>query len=203
MREITVKKEIRIIGIDDGPFRLHEDRYAILIGVVMRGTYGIEGYEYRWIEVDGLDATDKAVEMIVNSKFMGEIRVILLSGITYAGFNMIHPLELMERTSLPVIVVSEKKPDYESMRKAMIRLKNSERRMDILREVMEPKEIRMRNKKLYIQPYGISIEKAEEILEKSMWRGGLPEALRLAHITGRLVFEACEERFKLGLKSDK
>ena len=41
------------------------------------------------ITKDGLDATDVICNMIKKSKHYGQIRVVMLDGITYGGFNVV------------------------------------------------------------------------------------------------------------------
>ncbi|MHA1253954.1 MAG: endonuclease dU [Candidatus Helarchaeota archaeon] len=73
------------------------------------------------IEVDGFDATEKIGKMIINSNHYGQIRVIMLYGITFGGFNVCDTDELSKLTNRPIIVIIEHKPDLNSIKKALMK----------------------------------------------------------------------------------
>ena len=65
---------------------------------------------------DGLDATEVISTMIKNSRHYSQLRVVMLDGITYGGFNVVDIEELYRETGLPVIVVMRAYPDFEKIR---------------------------------------------------------------------------------------
>ena len=81
-----IKPEIRILAIDDSP--LINDK-ILIIGTFFRGGDQLDGILRSEITKDGMDATEVLVRMIKNSKYFTQIRVIMLDGVTYAGFNPI------------------------------------------------------------------------------------------------------------------
>ncbi|MBO3802707.1 MAG: DUF99 family protein [Candidatus Brockarchaeota archaeon] len=179
-----IKREIRVIGIDDGPFDPERDRNCVLVGAVYRGNISLEGVETEVIEVDGMDATDKIVKMVTGSKHMGQLRTVMLSGITYAGFNVADPYEVSKRTGLPVIVMIEKEPDIERIKKALQNLPDYKARWQIIRKAGKPLPLRVqpRRRPLYVQPVNISLERAKEVIEITRSRSAVPEPLRVAHL---------------------
>ena len=40
---MDIKREIRILGIDDGYFDRNKDKYTIIVGIIMRGSSQIDG----------------------------------------------------------------------------------------------------------------------------------------------------------------
>lgn len=84
---------------------------ADLIGVVFRGGHWLDGVIRAKVGVDGLDAADKIVDMIKESIHYKQLRVIMLDGITYAGFNIVNIRRLFESTGLPVIALTKRKTD--------------------------------------------------------------------------------------------
>jgi endonuclease V-like protein UPF0215 family len=54
-----IKEEIRVLGIDDGPFEFGEGRKALLVGTVFRGGIFLEGVLASHVDVDGEDATEE------------------------------------------------------------------------------------------------------------------------------------------------
>src|SRR3972149_9652412 len=92
-----VKPEIRILGIDDGVFKPHSKELVDVVGVVYRGGYWLDGFMHTRVQVDGMDATEKLAEMITKSPHYPQLRVILLNGVTLAGFNVVDLEELYRR----------------------------------------------------------------------------------------------------------
>jgi len=83
----SVKEEIRILGIDDGPFLPRTKTKAVVIRVVFRGKDFIDGLIKTEVSVDGLDSTGILGEIIKKSKHKEQTRVIMLNGVTIAGCN--------------------------------------------------------------------------------------------------------------------
>ena len=124
----VVKPEIRVLGIDDGVFAPRTKGKVNVVGVVYRGSYCLDGVMRTEVEIDGLDATEKLVAMIMGSPHYKQLRVIMLNGVTLAGFNVVDVKELCGRTGLPVMVVTREKPDMKEIKKALSNLLESDRR---------------------------------------------------------------------------
>jgi len=75
-----MKKNIRALGIDDSYFTPHVPGDVELVGVVMRAPSYIEGIIKRKIKVDGLDSTEKIIDML-RTRFAGSDRCL------YRWFN--------------------------------------------------------------------------------------------------------------------
>ena len=60
----VIKPEIRVLGIDDGKFIPHTKGTVIVVGVVFRGGYSIDGVMHTTVAIDGFDATEKLAAMI-------------------------------------------------------------------------------------------------------------------------------------------
>ena len=179
-----IKREIRILGVDDGSFIHGKGNRAEVIGVVFRGGHWMDGIMFTDIEVDGTDATDRIVEMIVNSPHMGQVRVIITDGLTVGGFNVVDIASLFERTVIPVIAIADKKPDLYEVKKALKNFSDWENRWNSILNAGEMIKIYTHKdlNPLYIQIAGISKKDAEEIIVKSATRSRIPEPLRVAHL---------------------
>ena len=179
-----IKPEIRVLGIDDGVFTPHAKGLAPIVGVVFRGGYWLDGVMNTKIRVDGLDATHKIASMILNSPHHKQLRVIMLNGITFAGFNVADIKKLNIKTKLPVITVTREKPNFAEIREALKNLPRSEERWKIIRNTGEIIEVHTRNRreKVYMQHSGICEEDAIKILRLTSTRSNIPEALRVAHL---------------------
>lgn len=180
----VIKPEIRILGIDDGFFHLHEKGFALVVGVVFRGGYWLDGVMHTKVEVDGSDATEKIISMILDSPHHQQLRVIMLNGITFAGFNVADIQIIGKETRLPVIAVTREKPNLTDIRKALTNLPKSGERWKKIKSAGEIVEVRTRskNEQVYMQKSGISVEKAKQIIRLTSTRSSIPEALRVAHI---------------------
>jgi endonuclease V-like protein UPF0215 family len=180
----VIKPEIRVLGVDDGPFIPHTKGQVPVIGVVFRGGYWLDGVLHTKIAVDGFDATEKITAMITNSPHYKQLRVIMLNGVTFAGFNIVDVKALNAATKLPVITVTREKPDLAKIHKALKNLPKSQERWNTILNAGEPFEVPTRRgkKKIYMQVAGISRDDAQKILRLTSTRSNIPEALRVAHL---------------------
>ena len=179
-----VKPEIRVLGVDDGVFIPHRKGLALVVGVVFRGGYWLDGVMHTQIEVDGLDATERIASMILGSPHHKQLRVIILNGVTFAGFNVIDVRRLSEDTGLPVITVTRGKPNFDEIREALVNLPDGDKRWKLILNLGEPFEMSTRKicEKIYVQVFGTRREDAEKIVRLTSTRSNIPEALRVAHL---------------------
>ena len=180
----SIKPEIRVLGVDDGVFVPHTKGIVDIVGVVYRGGYWFEGIMHTEITIDGLDATEKIANMIEVSPFYRELRVVVLDGVTFAGFNVVDITKLSRKLDLPVIAVVREKPDMEGIRRALENLPDFEIRWQAIENAGKILEIETRNGEnpIYMHIAGILREDAEKIMKKTSIRSNIPEALRVAHI---------------------
>ncbi|WP_456367797.1 endonuclease dU [Thermococcus sp.] len=190
-----VKGQIRTVGFDDGTFSFSskiENRKTILIGVVMKGSIEVVGILARWITVDGTDSTEAIIDAVNSSRFK-DLRVIMLKGITYAGFNLVDVERVYEETGLPVIVVIRKKPNITAMENALKKhFPDAEKRISLLKKA--PPLVELIPDRLYIQAVGIGREVAEEVVKVTTKTGLTPEPLRLAHMIASAVMTGESKR---------
>lgn len=177
-----IKPEIRVLGIDDGKFTPHTEGEVLVVGVVFRGGYSIDGIMHTKITLDGLDATRKISEMILASPHRRQLRIVMLSGITFAGFNVVDIQKLHAITGWPVLTVTQNHPDLQAIHGALSHLPQAEARWRIIQAAGEIYAVRNRGAKLYLGLAGLSLGDAQTILELTSTRGGYPEPLRVAHL---------------------
>jgi len=180
----VVKPEIRVLGIDDGVFTPHSNELVDVVGVIYRGGYWLDGFMHTKVRVDGLDATGKLAEMITSSPHYAQLRVIMLNGVTLAGFNVVDIEELYQRVKLPVIAVTRDRPDFDDIKEALKNLPQSEERWRAIEKAGKIIRVRTRNgeEPVYVHVAGVSEEDAKRILKSTSTRSNVPEALRVAHI---------------------
>ena len=172
-----IKKEIRVIGIDDSPFNKFKDKKILVVGVVMRGGLFVDGVLSTKVKVDGSDSTNKITKMINKCKFKPQLQCIFLNGIAVAGFNVIDVKKLNKKTKIPVVVVIRYNPDIANIKKTLIKIKQKNK-IKLIEKAGKVIQI----DKIFVQLTGIDLEKAREILKIVCTRSLLPEPLRLAHI---------------------
>jgi endonuclease V-like protein UPF0215 family len=180
----VIKPEIRVLGVDDGAFTPRVKGLVPVVGAVFRGGYWLDGVMHTKVKVDGFDATGKIASMILNSPHYEQLRVIMLNGITFAGFNIADIKKLNAKTRLPVIAVTREKPDFAQIREALKNLSKSEERWKAMLNAGEIFKVctKTRGEKIYMQISGVFEEDAKKILQLTSTRSNIPEALRVAHL---------------------
>ena len=155
-----------------------------LVGVIYRGNDLIEGIIQDFITVDGNNATNVIIELIKNSKFHNALKVIMLYGITFGGFNMANPKKLHDELDLPVIVIAEKKPDLNSMKEALTHLKDGEEKWKIILNNSDLKKYDFKEyeNSIYFTHVGMNEEDVRQIIKFSIKTGRIPEPIRIAHM---------------------
>lgn len=171
-----------MLGIDDGKFIPHTKGDVIVVGIVFRGGCSIDGVMHTEIPIDGLDATEKLVQMINSSPHHHQLRLVMLNGVTLAGFNLVDIKKLHSDTGLPVIALTHEKPDLNAIRDALRHLPDPEARWQIVLNAGAIHEVTNKGAKLYMGLAGISLADALKILELTSTRGSFPEPLRVAHL---------------------
>ena len=177
-----VKKEIRVIGIDDSPFNKFKDKKILVVGVVMRGGSWVDGILSTKVAVDGNDSTRKIIEMINKCKFKPQLQCIFLDGIAVAGFNIINVKELSKKTKLPVVIVIRKKPDIANIKKTLIKIKKQQK----IKLIEKAGDV-FRIDDIFIQSVGIKTDDLRKILKVVCTRSLIPEPIRLAHLIAQGV----------------
>lgn len=159
----------------------------MLIGTIFRAGTWLDGVLRTFITVDGNDATDALIEMIVNSRHLEQLGVIMLDGITFGGFNVVDIKRIFQETGIPVIVIMRRFPDLNKIRLALLNFPDGKKRWKHILEAGEIYQIdKLPNQEhqetIYIQTSGISKEDASEIVRISSTRSAIPEPIRAAHI---------------------
>ncbi len=172
-------KSWRFVGFDDS-FKGDE---CFIVGAVVEGKNYLEGVIVDRIEVDGLDSTSKIVSMLRKSKFRNQIRAIFLDGITFGGFNVADITEISRSLSTPLIVVMRKKPDFESIYRALENLPDFELRKKIIERAGDVHSYGS----VFFQFSGCDRQSAIEMINASILKGNIPECLRMAHLIATAV----------------
>jgi len=176
-----------IIAVEDGYFKFEWKTLNIKAKTVLcilhsKGLYP-QNVKLKLITVDGMDATEKFLEGLEELN-LPHINLILLGGITFAGFNIIDPIMVHERVNAPIVIVTDVKPSDVNVEKALkSHFKDWNVRLSILRRfrsLTSIVEIRHGNIILYVQPLGLDSKEAVGIVKSLIVKGSYPEPLRVA-----------------------
>ncbi|MEM2025299.1 MAG: DUF99 family protein [Desulfurococcaceae archaeon] len=149
-----------------------------IVGVEVRDVFYPSKVAWSLVKVD-MNTTTVAISEI--SKAMSG-SLLVLDGITYAGFDVIDPLHLYASTGKGVIIVQIYPLDLERIECALRKhFYNWQSRYNTIREIyskMIPVETPWRTIKLYT--YGVSPSEAIKVIHGTCIYSPLPEPLRLA-----------------------
>ena len=136
------------------------------------------------ITVDGLDATEKLVSMLRRWSF----DVVMLAGVSFAGFNLVDPTVVFEEFKKPVVVISRTKPNNISVKNALyqhfedwrIRWAIFEKLGPIYEVVSRPNE-----PPLYGEVTGAELGWVTRLIRSMSICSRVPEPLRVARLVAR------------------
>lgn len=181
MREARMKTQVRILGIDDSPFRF-EDQKALVVGALIRLPNYLESVMRTEVTVDGTDSTDMLIEMVSRSRYKDQVKAVMLDGIALAGFNIVDVQRLRSELGVPVITVTRDRPDFGKMRSALMKhFPDWEARYSMMTR-LELREIQTEQKPLYASVAGLDWEEVASLVGQSTVRGVVPEPIRIAHL---------------------
>ncbi len=172
------KRLSNVAGFDDAPFDRGHQGGVPIVGTVYAGLR-FDGVLVGEIEKDGSDAAQKLGDLIAGSRFAEHVRLVMLQGIAFGGFNVVDAFALHRRLGVPVLAVSRKPPDMAAIKNALInRVDNGAEKWQIIEQLgtMEPVG------NVYVQRVGITLEQAAAAVKRFSIHGNIPEPLRTAHL---------------------
>ena len=178
-----MKDQIRICGIDDAPFEFGDrNARATVIGAVVRMPSYLEGVLRFDVAVDGSDANSAIDNALSHSRFLEQIRAVMIDGVTLAGFNVVDIGSLSERLTMPVITVTRDRPNMDAIKAALSKhFVDWEGRLRTISN-MPLIEMETEGNPVFVSYAGIPEREALELVKKATVKGAIPEAIRIAHI---------------------
>jgi len=167
-----------VVGFDDAPFERSHRGDVPVVGTVYAGER-LEGVMVTRVRRDGRNATDALRRALDSTRFRAHLHLVLLQGITLAGFNVVDIHRLAEASGLPVLVVARRRPDLARIRAALLHhVPGGHEKWRLVERAgpMEPVA------HLYVQRAGLTLEEARLALGGAAATGRLPDALRTAHL---------------------
>jgi len=187
----NIKLVSRCIGIDDGPFPPKTDdkvRHAPLLAVWLKGPH-LHQLRTERITVDGLDGTRKTELLLKGSMHIP----VLLSGVTFGGFNLIDPWKIQKLCKASVIVVVGSRPDNRAVKRALSRhFPDWKKRWDLIKSLGPLHKVRTMAGEgpMFFEQFGCSTREAGLLLKTSAFVSRMPEPLRVAGILARGLFSS-------------
>jgi hypothetical protein len=187
------------LGLDDGYFdiqikRLGKQSETYLVGVVTC-PHTVANILLKYITIDGLDGTIKALEVIDEASSLHTIKTVFLDGVTYAGFNLVNPYRIYEISSIPVVVIFRYDLELDKILLALKKhFKDYYFRYSVIEQIYKASHILYLNKntKLRYTAIGISVSETENILynlcKPFLYPYPLYIADRIASALGRIKF---------------
>lgn len=184
--ERPLKKEARVLGVDDGPY-VRGSTETVIVMTVYRMDGHIDGLITGTIATDGDDSAQRIADLLSESRFGPQIRCIISDGACLGGFNVLDLDLLFRLTKVPIITASDEPPDTPSITRA---LKDNFSDWDgRLKKILdhEPHELILTDGICYVRENGISPDDADEIVRRCTVRGRTPEPIRFSHMIAAAV----------------
>lgn len=159
-----------------------------LIGIVCR-EYQLLHVSRTKIDVDGIDSTEKILQLLNNNPYLAEIRAILIDSPTLAGFNILNPFLIYDQAKIPVILIPDRKPQADITSVYEKIFPDRLEQIKILKDLPLFQELKVSlqtnlniNTSIYFHSIGIDNVDVIPLLKHLALYTGIPEPLRLAHI---------------------
>lgn len=180
---------LRVLGIAES-FNKEKSKKAILVGIVMRGDFIIDGITISNCSVGGMDSTEKIIEMF-KALNRNDINLIMLNGCVISWFNIIDLNKVYNDLKLPLICVTyEESPGLE---KYIIQYfpKDYKEKLEVYKRNGERFEILLKTGyKIFVRFFGISLKDSIRILNKFTLHGRIPEPLRVSKLFARSIIQS-------------
>lgn len=167
-----------IIGFDDAPFERSSHGPVRVVGAVYAGER-LDGIVSGQVMRDGDDATDVLARLVTGSKFAEHLQLVMLQGLTLAGFNVVDVPRLHRLLDLPVLVVARNAPDLDAIRDALLTYVPGGAEKWGLIASLDPMEPLAG---VFVQRAGLTRAEARQILDRTARHSLIPEPLRTAHL---------------------
>lgn len=179
------KRFSNVIGFDDAPFPRNYFGKVKVVGTVY-ANLRLDGVLIGSIEKDGFDAAEELIRLIAESRFVEHIQLIMLQGITLAGFNVVDVFKVNKQLGIPVLVVSRKLADMEAMRQALInQISDGSKKWAVIERLGAMESVG----KVFVQCVGLTLEQAASVVERFAIHSQIPEPIRAAHLIAGAIEE--------------
>jgi uncharacterized protein len=155
----------------------------------------VEGILHTSVTIDGTDATDRILALLLDSPFLDGVRAVILDGIAVGGFNLIDLDRLHRRLQRPIVTVTRHAPDFPAIHSALRKYfpRDQAERWRLVRAHSLFRLSMPEGNPLRVSAVGCTRAEAAAIVRRTTVRGNLPEPLRLARLVARAIAVPSEE----------
>ena len=183
------KKGIRVLGISES-FVKGISKHSILAGVIMRADMIVDGFTFSRVEVGGMDATQKIIEMHdgLNRR---DINIVLLNGCVISWYNVIDLNHVVDAIGLPLVCVT-----YSDSKGLETFFKENfpegwQQRTDIYKRNGPRTPITLHTgHTIYARFLNVNKDETSRLLNKFTFHGAVPEPLRIARLLARSIMRS-------------
>lgn len=176
-----MKAQVRVLGIDDSPFRFG-DSDSLVVGALVRSPNYLEAVMKTTVKVDGMDSTDRIVEMVSRSRYREQVKAIMIDGVALGGFNVVDIESIYERTGVPVLTLTRDRPDMKEIESALKKHFDDWKHRYELMAKLDLRSIKTSHKPMYACGVGLPWTDFQELVKLTTVRGVVPEPVRIAHL---------------------
>ena len=177
--------DLKIIVVEDGRFYSVKEKRSTKAPfyIVLIRAFRIEKVIIDDISVDGLDSTNILIKNLKKLDF----DMILLSGISFGGFNIIDAQRVFTEFKKPVIIVTDTKPRNNLIKKTLkLHFSDWSRRYSLLKNLGSIYCCKtVYNNPIYFEVIGLNFKKAKRVLKDLTFIGKLPEPIRIVKIIAK------------------
>lgn len=167
-----------VIGFDDTPFQHDYIGKVKVVGTVYAGLR-FDGILIGEVEKDGFNAAAQLVKMVGESKFSEHAQLLMLQGISLAGFNVVDVFALHEDLGLPVLVIARREPDLDAVKQALLeQVADGQEKWAVIARLGPMEAVGG----VFVQRMGLTLEEAEDVVSRFAVHGHIPEPIRTAHL---------------------
>jgi endonuclease V-like protein UPF0215 family len=176
---------MRVVGIDDGAFQPNRKarQYTLLVVVAFDKLQMID-LRLGQIEVDGRDANKTLTSLLRGLRY----DVVMLSCISFGGFNVVDIATLSKDLNKPVIAITGERPNNEAVRKALrehfVDWRDRWRMIRSAGKIYSFAPLQ-KEPRLYFEVRGATALFAKKAIRSTAAISRLPEPIRVARILAR------------------
>jgi hypothetical protein len=178
-----VKSGARALGVAESFSR--DAARSVLCGAVLRRDRTADGFVFGTCTVGGTDATDAVADLWATLD-RADVRVLLLSGVAPAWYNVVDLTAVHEAVGRPVVSVSfEASPGLEPALREQFSGVALDRRLGTYRAQPARRRIDVNGEDVFVRGVGVDDAAAAEVVRAFTPEGGRPEPLRVARLAAR------------------
>jgi endonuclease V-like protein UPF0215 family len=190
---VTIKKEIRVLGLAFSPSGPVSKPRIQVVGVVYRGNRWLEGAMRTSVPPEVRDLSFAVSNMVTGSPHFPQLRVIVLDELVTKSGHYVNIEALSRKTRLPVVAVLPNRPRLKRAPKESA--EHYARRVKVL-ESLQSKGWRFGRRRFFTYSANLGEMDLSELLQVCASKEGVPEAARVARIAATTL-----ERFFTGRPS--